>query len=179
MDKRKKKSLGVVAAVVAVFLGGWLGGYSVAVNTTKSMPRGLYLVGPIDQARKGDIMALCIPNKWAAEVYLERQYLPASARCASGVAPVLKPIAAAGGDDVLLDERGTWVNGKLQENSRLFDTDSKGEPIQHLMLGWHKKLEPGEFFMLANHVERSLDSRYYGTVRREDLNGSAVPLITF
>lgn len=179
MDKKRKIALALVALAVATFLAFWFGGITLALNSTKSMPRGLYLVRPAGQVQTGDIVALCIPDKWAAQVYLERHYLPASSRCASGVAPVLKPIAAAPGDDVRLDAQGLWVNGRLLDNSRVFDTDSQGLPIQHLMIGWSKKLEAGEFFMLANHIERSLDSRYYGTVQRADIHGAAVPLITF
>lgn len=178
-DKKQKIALGVVAGAVLVFLATWFFGITFALNSTKSMPRGLYLVRPAGDVHTGDIVALCIPDKWAAQVYLERRYLPASTRCATGVAPVLKPIAAAPGDDVRLDDQGLWVNGRLLTNSRVYDTDSQGLPIQHLMIGWHKRLDAGEYFMLANHIERSLDSRYYGTVQRADIHGAAVPLITF
>ncbi len=179
MDKKRKSALAAVAVVILTFLVFWFGGISLALNSTKSMPRGLYLVRPAGQVQTGDIVALCIADRWAAQVYVQRDYLPASNRCASGVAPVLKPIAAAPGDNVHLDAAGLWVNGRLLENSRVFDTDSQGLPIQHLHIGWTKKLQAGEYFMLANSIERSLDSRYYGTVQRADIQGAAVPLITF
>lgn len=178
MDKKQKVALGVVGAAVALFLGAWFSGGSVAINSTPSMPQGLYLVRGMDVPQRGDVAAVCIPNAEAAKLYRERDYLPASSRCAVGIAPVLKPVVAVPGDDVRLDERGVWVNGRLLENSRVFDTDSQGRPIQHLPLGWHKTMATNEYFMLANRIERSLDSRYYGTVNRPSLVGKAFPIVT-
>lgn len=179
LDKKRKTALGIVAATVALFLGVWVSGYHVALNSTPSMPEGLYLVRGIDTPQRGDVAAVCIPTGDAARLYRERNYLPASQRCAAGIAPVLKPVAAVPGDEVRLDERGVWVNGRLLANSRVYDTDSQGRPIQHLPVGWSKRLGAGEYFMLANRIERSLDSRYYGIVQRPNLVGQAFPLVTF
>lgn len=179
MDKKRKFAVAAVLVVSAAFAGLWASGYAVAVNTTASMPRGVYLVGPLDQVKRAEVVGVCIPNQDQANVYRDRGYLPASSRCGAGLAPVIKPVAAIPGDEVRIDDKGTWVNGQLLANSRLFDTDSQGRPIQHLPLGWKKTMENGEYFMLANHIERSLDSRYYGTVRRADLQSRAYPLVTF
>jgi conjugative transfer signal peptidase TraF len=179
MNTKKRFTLGVVTLVVLVFCVSWWSGYSLAMNTSMSMPRGLYLVGNLAEPQRGEIVSLCIPNLEAAEVYRERDYLPPSSRCPAGLAPVLKPIAASPGDTVRVDAAGTWVNGGLLRNSKVFNTDSQGKPIQHLPLGWKKRLDTGEYFMLANHIERSLDSRYYGTVQRSDMLCRAVPLLTF
>lgn len=179
MDKKQKFALGVVGATVALFLGTWASGCTVAINSTPSMAQGLYLVKRMAVPQRGDVAAVCIPNVEAAKVYRERDYLPTSPRCAVGIAPVMKPIVAVPGDQVRLDASGVWINGQLLPNSRVFDTDSQGLPIQHLPVGWQKTMAADEFFMLANRIERSLDSRYYGPVRRVDLHGAAVPLITF
>lgn len=179
MNRKQKFTLTVVGLVTGLFLLTWATGYSVAINTTPSMPRGLYLVAPADTALRGDIVAVCIPPSDAARLYRERDYLPKSTRCASNLAPVLKPIVAEPGDSVTLDKQGVWVNGELQRNSRIFDTDSQGRPIDHMPVPWHDVLRSGEYFLLANHIERSLDSRYYGTVSRSALIGKGYPLITF
>lgn len=177
-DKKQKFALGVVGATVALFLGTWASGWSLAINSTPSMPKGLYLVTGLDTPQRGDVAAVCIPNKHAANVYRERGYLPVSTRCPTGIAPVMKPIVAVPGDQVLLDMSGVWINGRLLPKSRVFDTDSQGLPIDHLPVGWSKTLAAGEYFMLANHIERSLDSRYYGTVSLPHMVGQAFPVIT-
>lgn len=179
LDQKRMLSLAAVAGAAALFLAAWASGYSIALNRTASMPRGLYLVGPVETLQHGSIVAACIPAESDVATYRARGYLPDSPRCAAGLAPVLKPIAAMSGDSVALDERGLWVNGEMLPNSRVFDTDSQGQPIRHLPIGWTKVLTTGELFLLANHIERSLDSRYYGTVARDKLLGKAVPLILF
>ena len=178
LQVKSKAPLVVAAVVVVAFLAAWLSGYSVAVNSSKSMPRGLYLVGPLNEVQRGQVVALCIPNASAAAIYKARDYLGPSSRCAVGLPPVLKPVVALPGDLVAITEAGTSVNGALLPNSRVFDTDSDGRPIEHLPVGWTKRLAAGEFFALANISERSLDSRYYGTVHRADLQGRALPIIT-
>lgn len=175
---KSKAPLVVVAVVVVAFLVSWFSGYSVAVNSSKSMPRGLYLVGPLQEVERGQVVALCISNASAAAIYKARDYLGPSSRCAVGLPPVLKPLVAMPGDLVEISAAGTSVNGQLLPNSRVFDTDSDGRPIEHLPVGWSKRLAAGEYFALANVIERSLDSRYYGTVHRVDLQGRARPLFT-
>jgi len=179
MDTKRKLALAMLGCAVAAFVGAWVSGYGVAVNTSISMPRGLYLVAPLGKPQRGEIVAVCIPAGPAASLYLQRDYLPASKACPSGLAAVLKPIAGVSGDVVKVEALATSINGVAVVNSGVFSTDSDGKPIQHLPVGWEKRLGPGEFFMLSNHIARSLDSRYYGPVQLVDLRGRAVPLITF
>lgn len=175
---RTKGTLIMVGATVAVFCSLWASGYSVAVNPSASMPRGLYLLGPIQNPAVGDTVAVCIPVSDQTRLYRRRDYLPASDRCASGLPPVLKPVVAAAGDTVSIDADGTRVNGVLLPNSRVYDTDTQGLPIGHLPLQWSKRLGKGEYFVLANRIPRSLDSRYYGPVPRQNIVGAARALIT-
>ena len=170
---RTKGSLIMVGATVAVFCSLWASGYTLAVNPSPSMPRGVYLLGPILNPAVGDTVAACIPAGDQARLYRSRDYLPASDRCASGLSPVLKPVVAAAGDTVSINSDGTRVNGVLLPNSRVYDTDTQGLPIGHLPLQWSKRLGTGEYFVLANRIPRSLDSRYYGPLPRENIIGAA------
>lgn len=178
MTIKRKWPLYVAAAVVAAYGLAWFTGYSVAVNPSVSMPRGLYVLAPVEAPQRGDVVSACISNLEAAKVYRERNYIGPSERCAAGLPPVMKPVAAVPGDVVELTAMGVWVNGQLMPKSRVFDTDSNGRPIDHLPLGWKKTLAPGEFFILANYIERSLDSRYYGPVQRADIHGRVRPIYT-
>ncbi len=178
MKIKSKRPLYVLAAGAAVFLAAWSAGISLAVNTSPSMPRGLYLEVPVSSPKRGEIVAVCIPDKPGSQVYRERDYLGPSTRCPVGMPPELKPLAAGPGDTVTVTAAGTRVNGVLLPNSRVFDTDSQGLPIAHLPIGWTKQLAAGEWFTLAHYIPRSLDSRYYGPVHRADIRGRVFPLLT-
>ncbi|CAG9229993.1 Peptidase_S26 domain-containing protein [Paraburkholderia tropica] len=174
-----RSALVMVASTAALFCAVWASGYTIAVNPSASMPRGLYLLGPVSKPAVGDTVAACIPASDQARLYRLRDYLPASDRCASGLPPVLKPVVATAGDTVSIDADGTRVNGALIPNSRVYDTDTQGLPIDHLPLQWHKRLESGEYFVLANHIPRSLDSRYYGPLPRRNIIGAAHAIVTW
>ncbi|MCA8270699.1 conjugative transfer signal peptidase TraF [Burkholderia vietnamiensis] len=174
----RKTALALTIGTAALYCGAWASGYSIAINPSASMPRGVYLFGPATNPRVGDTVAACIPAGGESRLYRLRDYLPASDRCASGLAPVLKPIVAAAGDVVTITEDGTRINGALMPNSRVYDTDTQGLPIQHLPVDWSKRLGRGEYFLLANHLQRSLDSRYYGPISRVSILGIVHPIAT-
>ncbi|MEM8515386.1 conjugative transfer signal peptidase TraF [Massilia sp. MP_M2] len=179
MKIKNKLPLYIALTVAAVYLASWVSGWHLAINSTKSMPRGIYLVTPLHSVERGQVVSLCISNQAAIGIYLARRYLSASGQCQASLPRLLKPVVAVPGDLVTITAAGTAVNGQLLPNSGVFDTDSEGRDIGHLPLGWSKRLDAGEYFVLANYLQRSLDSRYYGTLRRDDLKGRAWPLITF
>lgn len=179
---KSRTPLYVTAFAAAAFALTWASGYSLAFNPSMSMPRGLYLLHALPSEaplHRGDVVAACIPNIEAAKVYRERNYMGTSTRCASSLPPVMKPIAGLPGDTVKVTVEGVWINGRLLPKSRVFDTDSDGHTIAHLPHGWLQTLAPGEFFLLANHIERSLDSRYYGPIQRTSIGGRVRPLFIF
>jgi len=177
--RTRTRFLALLGVGLALYVLAWALGVTVAVNSTPSMARGLYVVVPDSSPRPGQVVAVCVPDRAAAETYRARQYLRSSSRCPVGLAPLLKPLVAGPGDTVTITAQGVEVNGSLQPNSRVMDTDSEGRPVDHLPLGWSATLGPREYFALATRIERSLDSRYYGPVSRDDLQGRAFALITF
>ncbi len=69
------------------------------------------------------------------------------------------------GDKVGFSQEGLWVNG---EEVLTVNGSVTGGPREGL-----KKLELGkdDFFVVGDHSENSLDSRYFGPVERGDLRG--------
>lgn len=173
-------SLSVYWVILSAGLFGftWLAGLGVAVNSSASMPRGIYVTQQIGTVFAGELVSLCVSDPDSAALYQQRGYLRHSSRCRSGLPPLLKPVAGVPGDLVQISELGTSINGKLATQSRVFDTDSQGKEMKHLPVGWSRKLGDDEYFVLANHVERSLDSRYYGPVHHADLISQAYPFLT-
>lgn len=166
--------------IVLLILIGFVTNTMMAVNLTPSMPRGVYYLSAFDRQKvqRGSIVSVCIPNRSELKIYQERQYLGHSTRCPIGMPPEIKPIGALPGDLVQIDGAGVHINGQLIANSKVFDTDSQGRPMAHLPRGWSHRLAAGEYFTLATHLPRSLDSRYYGPVTARDLLQEAHPVFT-
>jgi conjugative transfer signal peptidase TraF len=173
----KAVAVGLIGLVGLAYVGTWASGYSVAVNPSVSMPRGLYLLKPVGDLSRGAVVAACIPNRESSRLYVERGYLPESKRCPSGAAPVIKPIVAGPGDRVTLDDDGVTINGMLVAYSEIDDEDSKGRPMPHVSFG-DLSLGNDQFFLLATHAARSLDSRYFGPIRDSDVIAQVSPLVT-
>jgi conjugative transfer signal peptidase TraF len=171
----KAKILVLVAPLL--YAGVWSSGYGLAVNPSISMPRGLYLLSPIERVTPGSMVAACISDSAAAKLFVERGYLPASERCSSGAAPIIKPIAAGPGDRVNTDDAGLRINGRAIESSRTADVDTEGRPLPHLK-SVEYRLSDNEYFVVSTHTERSLDSRYFGPIHEEDVLAQARPLLT-
>jgi len=91
--------------------------------------------------------------------------------------PLLKQIAATGGDEVCRAKEpiGTIsINGKVV--AEVLEKDQEGRPLP----AWEgcMRLVDGEFFLLQPHPH-SFDSRYFGPVLRCDILGVAHPIWTW
>ncbi|MGH7088415.1 MAG: S26 family signal peptidase, partial [Stellaceae bacterium] len=102
---------------------------SLRVNTTDSMPRGLWHVSPFPgRIRRGMTVTVCLPKGAAARLALARNYV-SPGPCASGTAPLLKPVAAVAGDVVHVSASGITVNSVPVPNSAALERDAAGRPL--------------------------------------------------
>ncbi|WP_316233240.1 S26 family signal peptidase [Bradyrhizobium sp. SZCCHNPS2010] len=137
-------------------------------NGSGSAPLGFYYLEP-RLPRRGELAVFRPPP--AIELMLVgRGILP-------GNVPLLKRIAAAGGDDVCRANAplgAISVNGEVI--AEVLENDQEGRPLP----AWEgcMRLVEGEFFLLQPHP-RSFDSRYFGPVLRCDIVGVARPLWTW
>lgn len=162
------------AVLVLAALG--IGGVSVAPilqpgpllvwNASASAPIGLYLVLPGQRVMRGDMVLAQTPET-VRSLAIRRGYLSA------GV-PLVKQVAALGGDEVC----GFWhfvsINGELV-GPRL-EEDQQGRPLP----AWNecRTLRAEELFLLMPEVPNSFDGRYFGPVPVENIIGRLVPLWT-
>ena len=157
-------SLAVGAAVLVVAVGALLG---VRVNTTPSLPRGLYVASALGErpVARGDLVAAC-PDTAAIQRlgrYWTNGRCPGGTGRPDGVRPLAKPVAGLPGDTVRVDRGGVWVGGRLLPSSAPLVRDRAGRPVRP-ELGV-RVLGPGEYWLHSGRVPTSIDSRYAGPVR--------------
>ncbi len=147
------------------------------LNETPSVPTGLWRVLALDgPVKRGQIVSICPPS---APVFAEAQargYL-AKGRCPGGLEPLLKPVAAIGGDVVQQTPEGIAVNGALVPHSLVLTADSQGRPLPALASD-PRVIQKDEVFLLSGMNQRSFDSRYFGPLPVSAVEGIAIPVWT-
>lgn len=133
-------------------------------NASASAPEGLYSVAPGASFARGDMLAARLPK---AEAWLaaERRYLPENV-------PLVKRVAAVGGDQVCATRYRISVNGHPVATRLAADRQGRWLPY---WLGC-RTVEPGGAFLLMEDVPASFDGRYFGLTGRDAIIGKAVLL---
>ena len=156
LPKVRRAALLAIVVSIAVFqLFGFLG---LRLNTSPSLPVGLYVVTTDGST---NLIEFCPAEPFAA-LSLIRGYRDAGS-CQDGGAPLLKPVVAKAGDLVELSWRGISVNGLLLPNTAPLSKDTKGRPLTAWPFGWYS-LTPGTVWVASSYHSRSFDSRYFGPV---------------
>jgi conjugative transfer signal peptidase TraF len=145
------------------------------INTTPSMPVGLYRKEPLRLAR-GAWTVFCLPGD-KARLGRDRAYLRRGS-CPDGSQELVKEIAAIPGDSVVLARAGFMVNGRVIPGSALRAADRSGRPLPHPPFG-QRAVPRGELWVLGLDHCASWDSRYFGAVPLDHVRAAAIPLLTF
>src|ERR1035441_2594766 len=159
LDKlREVRRATLVAVIVSIAVFELCGLLGLRINTSPSLPVGLYVVTTDSSA---NLIEFCPAEPFAA-LSLVRGYRDFGA-CRDGGAPLLKPVAAKAGDLVELSWHGISVNGVLLPNTAPLSKDTKGRPLEP----WHFGRFPvaqGTVWVGSSYHSRSFDSRYFGPV---------------
>jgi conjugative transfer signal peptidase TraF len=128
-------------------------------NRTQSAPKGLYWRG--DGALETGDWAIVSARAPAAVWTAEHGFLAPEW-------PLIKRVAGVPGDEICREDERVFINGALAAVA--LRTDFTGRKLP----SWSgcKRLEDGEFFLLNDHP-RSLDGRYFGATKAEDIGGKA------
>lgn len=134
----------------------------IVINPTASMPIGIYWRYDKPVLERGDIVLVCLPDSHEGRLFIDRGYLY-GVSCPGGRGKVLKIIRGVPGDEVLISRLGVSINGKRIANSLPQSKDRAGRemPIYDLQ----RTLKDGEFILMGEHP-LSLDSRYFGPIRK-------------
>lgn len=160
------------AVTIAALAGGEAAG--LYVNATASMPRGLWRVRAAEPIERGTVVAICPPNCATIREAARRGYIPPG-RCPGGYEPLIKPVAALGGDIVTVTPAGVVVDGNPVANTRPLAMDEAGRALYAIPAGSFR-VPRGELWLLSGHDPRSFDSRYFGAVPVANIIGVARPL---
>jgi conjugative transfer signal peptidase TraF len=149
----RRAALVAVVSIATFQLCGFLG---FRVNTSPSLPMGLYITTADTDA---NLVEFC-PVEPFATLSIARRYRDPGA-CRDGAAPLLKPIIARSGDVVEVSARGISVNGALLPNTAPLATDTKGRHLEAWPSGRYI-VNPGTIWVASSYHSRSFDSRYFG-----------------
>lgn len=130
-------------------------------NASASAPVGLYAVGDGAPLARGDMVIARVPVEFRLFA-ARRHYLPANV-------PLVKRVAAAGGDEVCAAGARIFVNGQVV--AVRLERDGAGRP----MPWWSgcAELGLGEYFLVMADSAASFDGRYFGVSQARDIVGKA------
>ncbi len=131
-------------------------------NASASAPVGLYRIE--DRAPEiGDLVLVQVGAE-IKEFIAEREYLPPEI-------PLLKRVAARSGAKICREDEAVLIDKNHVADALLFDSRGRKLPV------WSGcfTLQSDEIFLL-NAPAKSLDGRYFGATKLDDVIGVAVPV---
>lgn len=160
--------------ILIIFIGIILkySGFNYIINVSPSLPEGIYSLSSIDrEIQEGDFIVFLIPEKEREIIY---RYLDEKS-----VKTLLKKVVGLENDSFEVEERKligkVIVKNKEEVLGLVSDYDTKGRKLKHIE---NITVGKNEYFVMGTS-ERSYDSRYFGTIKKESILYFAKPVLTF
>lgn len=160
-------AVGLVAVAYATGLAIDACGHALVVNTSPSMPSGVYWITRDAPMERGRIV-LFAPPDGVRELIYGRGWLPAGM-------PLLKTVGGLAGDTYCVRDGRFVVDGV--DVGPVFSADSQGLPVPQIV--GCRRVGEGEFLPVASTLDRSFDGRYFGAVSVHNVLGVGRALLTF
>ncbi len=170
LDPAPLRTLGWCGLAVAA-MGLCAGVVGIRINTSYSLPLGLYIATHDNRAR---LIEFC-PEGVFSEQSARRGYRTAGFACPDGAVPLLKPIVATEGDQVEISPEGIAVNGALLPKTRALSVDWAGRALNPFPCGTYR-VQSGTVWVASTYNRGSFDSRYMGPIRFEQIRTRLRPL---
>lgn len=167
--KKEKKFINfLIIIVIFIKLFSLVSGFSI--NMSSSITRGLYFLYPKFNIKKGDIINFKIPES-IKERSLERNYI------SKDIKTLTKYVVATENDIIERKNNKLFINGFFK--GEIYLTDQKNKPLISVLKEGEKiTLQSGDYFVLGI-VANSLDSKYYGIVKKKDIEKKAILILKF
>jgi conjugative transfer signal peptidase TraF len=172
MSRISKWSAAAAASLLALVALVW----PIRINTTKSIPVGFYWMTS-DSVKKGSYVIFCPPKTELFETAKERGYIGAGF-CPGGYGYMMKRVAAAKDDAVVIAADGVRVNGELLPLSVPRAADKAGRPIPRSEIDRYR-LGTSELLLMSDVSGTSFDGRYFGPIHRKQVQGVIRPILTW
>ncbi|CAD7741644.1 hypothetical protein LMG31886_45200 (plasmid) [Xanthomonas hydrangeae] len=165
-----------LAGVGMLILAGAAYFAGAKVNTTKSIPVGLYW--RTDAAvEKGAYVQFCPPQVGVFADARERGYI-SGGFCEGHYGYMMKRVLAAKGDEVTVADDGVRVNGVLLAYSKPFKSDKAGRPLPRYQSDRYT-LGASEVLLMSDVSDTSFDARYFGPINRSQIVTVIKPVMTW
>lgn len=139
-------------------------GFTITYQITSSMPKGFYLVVPVKELHRSDIVVFR-PKESTLAFLQERHWVPSTGW-------MMKYVMAIPGDAVCTYDHMLWINQK--RIGRIYEHDSSGRLLpSQFFCG---KLEGHKYLLISTRIDQSFDSRYFGPIDKKCIKGKAIPL---
>lgn len=155
-----------LASLLLVCFLGLLSSRVMVLNTTASLPRGIYLK-TYATPHKGDIVLVCAEDSPVMRLGRERG-LVGYGFCPDRYGYLIKRLAAVEGDTVSIQDEGVTVNGLHLKSSQPQHALPRKTQPPHILR--HQAL------LMSDHP-LSFDSRYFGLVSMDSICTPLQPLI--
>ncbi|WP_051861797.1 S26 family signal peptidase [Ferrovum myxofaciens] len=160
----------IIASAQVAYLSGW------RINLTESEPLGIYQLEPVHgKVNRGALVEFCPP------VFVTPERFPFYMRgtCPGGGMPMFKTVAGIPGDRVRVNMDGVWINGQRLRFSQQVAGSIKFPKVRLPHQQGDFVLGKDEYWIYGSGASpglaaQSFDSRYWGTVTRSMIYGSAV-----
>jgi conjugative transfer signal peptidase TraF len=164
-----------VAGIAAMFVSGAAFTVGARINTTKSIPIGLYWISN-EPVAKGAYVMFCPPQNGVFVEAKERGYIGAGF-CPGGFGYMIKRILAAKNDIVVINDEGVRVNGEFLPLSVPRNVDTVGRVLPQFHVDRYT-LGEAELLLMSDVSDTSFDGRYFGPVNRSQIKVVIRPVIT-
>jgi conjugative transfer signal peptidase TraF len=172
----KKVSLICISLFSVVFISGCLLYQAgIRINLTASLPVGIWKIDKsFIKIEKGDYVWFT-PTKKIADFALKRGYLEKNTQCKNNAIPLLKIVYGLPGDSYSFHHNGIKINNIPIEKTKRRQTDSQGRVMPQIPNGI---VQEKQFFVLTLN-SHSFDSRYFGSIPVQNIEGTAKPIFTW
>lgn len=165
-----------LAALGLMALGFLCHAAGLRMNTTKSIPVGLYRMTDAPVA-KGEYVIFCPPQSALFDEASARGYIGAGF-CSGNYGLLMKRVAAVGGDVVTSSDEGIAVNKVLLPGSGALNMDKAGREMFRYQFSDYT-LGDSELLLMSDLSATSFDGRYFGPVNLSQVRGVIRPVLTF
>lgn len=159
-----------------LLLGMGCYGVGARINTTRSIPVGLYWTSsaPVE---KGAYVFFCPPPLGVFDIAKERGYIGAGF-CPGDYGYMMKRVLAAQHDAVTIADEGVRVNGELLPLSAPMKADKAGRPLPRYPSNSYT-LGDDEVLLMTDVSAISFDSRYFGPIHLSQIKTVIFPVLTW